>query len=73
MILFRGGNWCVGFLEQFRVGCAYFATRGLVCTTANNRNLPKPEAKKLPPGESRKRLGRLRCRLPKTHTKLGAG
>ena len=56
MILFHGGNWRGGSLAQFRVACAYFASRGMVCATANYRMLTKAEAKKLPQGESRKRV-----------------
>ena len=56
LILFPGGNWVGGSLAQFRVACAYFASRGMVFATANYRMLTKDEAKKLPPGESRKRV-----------------
>jgi acetyl esterase/lipase len=56
LILFHGGNWIGGSLAQFRIACAYFASRGMVCATANYRMLTKAEAKKLPPGESRKRV-----------------
>ena len=56
LILFHGGNWRRGSIAQFRVACAYFASRGMVCATANYRMLTKAEAKKLPPGESRKRV-----------------
>jgi acetyl esterase len=56
LILFHGGNWVGGSLAQFRVACAYFASRGMVCATANYRMLTKDEVKKLPPGESRKRV-----------------
>ena len=56
LILFHGGNWSGGSLAQFRITCAYFASRGMVCATANYRMLAKAEAKKLPPGESRKRV-----------------
>ncbi|MFZ9921027.1 MAG: alpha/beta hydrolase [Terrimicrobiaceae bacterium] len=56
LILFHGGNWSGGSLAQFRIACAYFASRGMVCATANYRMLTKAEAKKLPPGESRKRV-----------------
>ena len=56
LILFHGGNWNGGSLAQFRIACAYFASRGMVCATANYRMLTKAEAKKLPPGESRKRV-----------------
>lgn len=34
VILFHGGSWTGGTLAQFRVACAYFASRGLVCATA---------------------------------------
>ena len=33
MILFHGGSWTGGSLSQFRIACAYFASRGLVCAT----------------------------------------
>lgn len=56
LILFHGGNWVGGSLAQFRVACAYFASRGMVCATANYRMLTKAEAKKRPPGESMKRV-----------------
>ncbi len=56
LILFHGGNWVGGSLAQFRVACAYLASRGMVCATANYRMLTKAEAKKRPPGESMKRV-----------------
>lgn len=56
LILFHGGNWVGGSLAQFRIACAYFASRGMVCATANYRMPTKAEAKKLPPGESPKRV-----------------
>ncbi len=37
MIFFHGGAWTSGDLSQFRAACAYFASRGLVCATANYR------------------------------------
>lgn len=37
LILFHGGGWAGGTLDQFRAACAYFASRGLVCATANYR------------------------------------
>jgi len=37
LILFHGGGWKGGTLDQFRVACAYFASRGLVCATADYR------------------------------------
>ena len=56
LILFHGGGWSVGSLNQFRAACAYFASRGLVCATAEYRMLTKDEAKALPAGETRKRV-----------------
>jgi acetyl esterase/lipase len=55
MILFHGGGWSGGDLSQFRFACAYFASRGLVCATAEYRMLGKADAK-LPAGESKKRV-----------------
>ncbi|MDF1825401.1 MAG: alpha/beta hydrolase [Verrucomicrobiales bacterium] len=55
LILFHGGGWAKGSLDQFRDACAYFASRGLVCATAEYRMLTKKEAKALPDGETRKR------------------
>ena len=55
LILFHGGGWSGGSLAQFRVACAYFASRGLVCATAEYQMLGK-DAAKLPPGESKKRV-----------------
>jgi acetyl esterase len=37
MILFHGGAWKAGDLSHFRATCVYFASRGLVCATANYR------------------------------------
>jgi len=37
LILFHGGGWSGGTLDQFRVACAYFASRGLVCATSDYR------------------------------------
>lgn len=54
MILFHGGGWTGGSLSQFRIACAYFASRGLVCATAEYQMLPKNA--KLPAGETRKRV-----------------
>ena len=34
MIQFHGGAWLGGTLDEFRNTCAYFASRGLVCATA---------------------------------------
>lgn len=55
VILFHGGGWSGGNLSQFRAACAYFASRGLVCATAEYRMLGKGDAK-LPAGESKKRV-----------------
>lgn len=55
MILFHGGGWSGGTLAQFRAACAYFATRGMVCATAEYQMLGKA-ASKLPEGESKKRV-----------------
>lgn len=56
LILFHGGSWGGGTLAQFRVACAYFASRGLVCATAEYQKLGAADAKKLPPGETKKRV-----------------
>lgn len=56
LILFHGGGWTGGSLSQFRMACAYFASRGLVCATADYRMLSKADAKKQPAGESHKRV-----------------
>ena len=56
MILFHGGGWSKGTLAQFRVACSYFASRGLVCATAEYQMLGEAEAKKLPAGETKKRV-----------------
>ena len=55
IILFHGGGWQSGTLQQFRAACAYFASRGLVCATAEYQMLDKTAAK-LPAGESKKRV-----------------
>ncbi len=55
MILFHGGGWQGGTLDQFRTACAYFSSRGLVCATAEYQVLGKA-AVNLPDGESRKRV-----------------
>lgn len=56
LILFHGGGWSGGTLGQFRTACAYFASRGLVCATAEYQKLNADEAKKLPAGETKKRV-----------------
>lgn len=55
LILFHGGAWTGGKLDQFRAACSYFAGRGLVCATAEYRMLGREDAK-LPKGESMKRV-----------------
>ena len=54
IIFFHGGAWLGGSLAEFRSTCAYFASRGLVCATANYQMLKmsKAEAHKLPAGRS---------------------
>jgi acetyl esterase len=56
LILFHGGSWSGGSLKQFRIACAYFASRGLVCATSEYQMLSKVDASKLPAGETRKRV-----------------
>jgi acetyl esterase/lipase len=56
VLLFHGGGWSGGNLNQFRAACEYLANRGLVAATANYRMLSRDEAKQLPKGESRKRV-----------------
>ncbi len=55
VILFHGGGWQGGDLSQFRFAAAYFASRGLVCATAEYQMLGKTGVEKLAPGESKKR------------------
>jgi len=56
LILFHGGSWAGGSLGQFRIACAYFASRGLVCATSEYQMLSAADAKILPAGETRKRV-----------------
>lgn len=56
VILFHGGGWSRGDLDQFRYACQYFASRGLVAITANYRMIPKKKRDTLPAGESYKRV-----------------
>ena len=58
LILFHGGAWLGGSLDEFRDICAYFASRGLVCATVEYQMLKmsKADAAKLPPAESHKRV-----------------
>ncbi|HEY3322867.1 MAG TPA: alpha/beta hydrolase [Planctomycetota bacterium] len=53
LILFHGGGWSGGTLDQFRAACAYFAGRGLVCATAEYQMIGRSE---MPQGESHKRV-----------------
>lgn len=53
VILFHGGGWTGGTLDQFRAACVYFASRGLVCATAEYQMIGKG---KLPAAESNKRV-----------------
>jgi acetyl esterase/lipase len=55
ILLFHGGGWKGGDLNQFRYACAYFAKRGLVAATANYYMHSEDEAKALPRDVSRKR------------------
>ena len=55
VILFHGGGWSGGNLSQFRFAASYFASRGLVCATAEYQMLGKAEMEKLAKGESKKR------------------
>jgi acetyl esterase/lipase len=55
VLLFHGGGWKGGDLNQFRYACAYFAKRGLVAATANYYMHSEDEAKNLPRDVSRKR------------------
>lgn len=56
MILFHGGGWTRGGLGQFRHACTYFASRGIVCATAEYQLPDKAATARLPEGESLKRL-----------------
>lgn len=55
LILFHGGAWTGGTLDQFRYACAYFAGRGLVCATVEYQMLLKG-AENRPQGHSKKRV-----------------
>lgn len=71
VLLFHGGGWSGGDLNQFRYACDYFARRGLVAATANYRMHTKEEADRLPAGISRKRIcitdARSAIRFMKSH------
>lgn len=53
LIMFHGGGWGGGTLEQFRYACHYFASRGIVAATVNYQLASKKDAA---PGQSRKRV-----------------
>jgi acetyl esterase/lipase len=55
VLLFHGGGWTGGNLDQFRYACNYLASRGLVAATANYRMLAKKDIAGLPEGQSHKR------------------
>jgi len=46
VLLFHGGAWAGGNLDQFRNAAHYLSSRGLVAATANYRMLKKGEVKK---------------------------
>ena len=56
LLLFHGGGWSGGSLQQFRAACNYFASRGIVAATSNYRMLSKSDAAKLDKSESKKRV-----------------
>lgn len=53
LIMFHGGGWGGGTLDQFRYACRYFASRGLVAATVNYQLASKKDGS---PGQSRKRV-----------------
>jgi len=53
LILFHGGGWSGGTLDQFRYACGYFASRGLVCATVEYHMTSQDS---MPAGESKKRV-----------------
>lgn len=56
LLLFHGGGWSRGSLDQFRLACAYFASRGLVAATADYRMHSKEEREKMSADGSHKRI-----------------
>lgn len=56
MILFHGGGWRAGTSAAFRVAAAYFASRGIVCASAEYQMLDDAGRALLEPGESFKRV-----------------
>ena len=55
-VFFHGGGWSSGDLDHGRPFCEYLASRGMVALTVNYSMHSKEDAKKLPDGESRKRI-----------------
>ena len=51
IILFHGGGWRGGAIQQFRRACEYFASRGMVAATASYRTTPRKNADELMVGE----------------------
>ncbi|AMV32418.1 Carboxylesterase NlhH [Pirellula sp. SH-Sr6A] len=56
ILMFHGGGWSGGSLQQFRAACQYFASRGIVAATANYRMLDKREVAKQDRSTSKKRV-----------------
>jgi len=56
LILFHGGGWQGGSLQKLRYACEYFASRGIVCATAEYQMLGKKGLAQLPAGHSIKRV-----------------
>jgi acetyl esterase/lipase len=56
VLLFHGGGWSGGDLNQFRYACEYLAKRGLVAATANYYMHSEAEKKALSKDTSRKRV-----------------
>jgi acetyl esterase len=54
VVLFHGGSWKSGGIDQFSNICDYFAKRGLVAITATYRKLTDAEIALLPAGASYK-------------------
>jgi acetyl esterase len=56
MILFHGGAWLGGSRAEFHRTCGYFASRGIVCATAEYQMLKmsRTQANQLPAGETHK-------------------
>jgi acetyl esterase len=56
ILLFHGGNWQSGSLEQFRYAGNYFASRGMVAVSAEYQMIPQDQRHTVPPGVSRKEV-----------------